>query len=393
MESQIISEQDIAEALDKAISREPRDAVHEGHARAARCAASRCASIQALRDVDADFAAMDILPDPRIRQVLSSALGLAHHPAAVRRRRARRRLRHHDGAARVRRAGADRQVACLTRAEPPRSCPAGRASGSRSSFADPIIAKVDERMREVIEGAGGIGVVIPHSNDPDSWQAGYELVDAVVMMGGPDVAAEAYGATPHPLTKPGHAGIDTTDLGLARACLRDGKPVLGICRGAQVLNVAAGGTLVQDVPSTGTAARAHGRVGARRRRPAQLLPRDRGAARARSSPTGSGAGKHVVNSYHHQAVDRLGDGPAHRGRRARRHDRGDRVDERRLRRRPAVAQRVPHARRRALRAPAAGARRRRARLATRRGAGGDRRPPLGSSTWRRPAAASPSRRT
>ena len=67
-------------------------------------------------------------------------------------------------------------------------------------------------------------VVIPHSADPDSWQAAYEIVDAVVMMGGPDVSAEAYGATPHPLTKPGHAGFDTTELGLARACLRDGKP-------------------------------------------------------------------------------------------------------------------------------------------------------------------------
>ena len=107
-------------------------------------------------------------------------------------------------------------------------------------------------MREVIEGAGGIVIVIPHSADPESWQDAYELVDAVVLMGGPDVSAEAYGADPHPLTDPGHDGYDITELGLARACLRDGKPVLGICRGSQVLNVAAGGTLVQDVPSTGT---------------------------------------------------------------------------------------------------------------------------------------------
>jgi putative glutamine amidotransferase len=178
--------------------------------------------------------------------------------------------------------------------------------GLTLELTDPIIAQVDERMREVIESAGGLAVVIPHSADPDSWRAGYELVDAVVMMGGPDVAAEAYGATPHPLTSPGHAGIDTTDLGLARACLQDGKPVLGICRGAQVLNVAAGGTLVQDVPSTGT----------------QLVHMGEWVRVVDDPPScfheievlpGTqladwlGAGTHIVNSYHHQAVDRLGE--------------------------------------------------------------------------------------
>lgn len=172
---------------------------------------------------------------------------------------------------------------------------------------DPIIAKVDQRMREVIEGAGGVVVVIPHSTDPGSWRAAYELVDAVVMMGGPDVAAEAYGAEPHPLTRTGHAGFDTTELGLARACLRDGKPVLGICRGNQVLNVAAGGTLVQDVPSTGTTLVHMGEwVRVVEHPPScyheiDVLPGTRLA-------DWLGAGTHVVNSYHHQAVERLGEG-------------------------------------------------------------------------------------
>ena len=172
---------------------------------------------------------------------------------------------------------------------------------------DPLIAKVDERMREVIEGAGGVVVVIPHSADPDSWRAAYEIVDAVVMMGGPDVSPEAYGAAAHPLTKPGHAGFDTTELGLARACLRDGKPVLGICRGSQVLNVAAGGTLVQDVPSTGTSLVHMGEwVRVVDDPPScyheiEVLPGTQLA-------DWLGAGRHVVNSYHHQAVEQLGGG-------------------------------------------------------------------------------------
>jgi putative glutamine amidotransferase len=172
---------------------------------------------------------------------------------------------------------------------------------------DPIVAKVDERMREVIEGAGGLVVVIPHSADPDSWQAAYDVVDAIVMMGGPDVAAEAYGAAAHLLTKPGHAGFDTTELGLARACLRDGKPVLGICRGNQVLNVAAGGTLVQDVPSSGTELVHMGDWVRVVDDPPSCFHEIEVLAGTRLAGW-LGAGRHVVNSYHHQAVERLGDG-------------------------------------------------------------------------------------
>src|ERR1700712_3539416 len=124
--------------------------------------------------------------------------------------------------------------------------------GLTLSLDDPNVHHVSERVREVLEDADATVIVIPHSADPASWQDAYELVDAVVMMGGPDVAAEAYGEEPHPLTAPGADGHEITELGAGPASLRDGKPVLGICRGSQVLNVAAGGTLVQDVPSTGT---------------------------------------------------------------------------------------------------------------------------------------------
>ncbi|HEY3614992.1 MAG TPA: gamma-glutamyl-gamma-aminobutyrate hydrolase family protein [Gaiellales bacterium] len=177
--------------------------------------------------------------------------------------------------------------------------------GLTLSLDDPNVHHVSERVREVMEAEGATVIVIPHSPDPESWQDAYGLVDAVVMMGGPDVAAEAYGATPHPLTAPGTDGHDITELGLARACLRDGKPVLGICRGSQVLNVAAGGTLVQDVPSTGTQL-AHSGEWARvieepTRHEIDVLEGTRLAGWI-------GAGRQSVNSYHHQAVERVGDG-------------------------------------------------------------------------------------
>ena len=170
---------------------------------------------------------------------------------------------------------------------------------------DPNIRHVEQRTREVIEAAGGLVIVIPHSADPESWQDAYELVDAVVLMGGPDVGPEHYGAEAHPLTEPGHAGFDVTELGLARACLKDGKPLLGVCRGSQVLNVAAGGTLVQDVPETGTEITHMGEwksvVDAPSVHEIDVLEGTRLAEWI-------GSGPHVVNSYHHQAVERVGEG-------------------------------------------------------------------------------------
>jgi gamma-glutamyl-gamma-aminobutyrate hydrolase PuuD len=177
--------------------------------------------------------------------------------------------------------------------------------GLTLALSDPNIHHVDERMREVIERAGGVVIVIPHSTDPGSWQTAYELVDAVVLMGGPDVAPEHYQAEAHPLSEPGHDGYDITELGLARACLKDGKPVLGICRGSQVLNVAAGGTLVQDVPSTGSDMLHMG---------SWTTVVDEPSLHEIEVLEGThlaewlGAGKQIVNSYHHQAVERVGDG-------------------------------------------------------------------------------------
>src|ERR1700712_5774971 len=105
--------------------------------------------------------------------------------------------------------------------------------GLTLSLDDPNVHHVSERVREVLEDADATVIVIPHSADPASWQDAYELVDAVVMMGGPDVAAEALAGDPPPLPPPATAAHHITELGRARACLRDGKPVLGICRGSQ----------------------------------------------------------------------------------------------------------------------------------------------------------------
>lgn len=177
--------------------------------------------------------------------------------------------------------------------------------GITLEFEDPQVAHVERRVRSAIESAGGVGVIVPPSDDPASWQAAYERLDGVVLMGGGDVDPSHYGAERHPLTVPATTGADVTDLGLARAALADGMPILGVCRGSQVLAVAGGGSLIQDVPSLVGREIAHShewqdasQARAEHRHDVRL---ERGTRVATLL-----GGADAVNSYHHQAVDRLG---------------------------------------------------------------------------------------
>jgi putative glutamine amidotransferase len=96
---------------------------------------------------------------------------------------------------------------------------------------------------------------------------------------------------------------DEFEIALTRLALRRDLPVLAICRGQQVLNVALGGTLVQDIPSVGAGAVMHDAPGRRTRRshPVEVAKGSRLAAIL-------GPGTVLVNSFHHQSIDRLGDG-------------------------------------------------------------------------------------
>ena len=172
---------------------------------------------------------------------------------------------------------------------------------------DSMLPQIDVRLREIIEPAGALTIYLPRSPDPDAWADVYTLCDAILLMGGPDVDPRHYGALAHEKTSVGpYADYDTTELGLARQALADGKPLMGICRGTQVINVAAGGTLNQDVPSTGTAIPHAGNWktladGADSQHEVRFDPASTLAALIGAEPA-------VVNSYHHQAVDQTGPG-------------------------------------------------------------------------------------
>lgn len=102
---------------------------------------------------------------------------------------------------------------------------------------------------KAIERAGGLPVLIPSSVSEDTLRAIYARLDGVLLPGGGDVDPSEYQAEKHPTTGKIDHDRDRTEILLTRWAYADDLPTFGICRGIQVMNVAMGGALVQDIPS------------------------------------------------------------------------------------------------------------------------------------------------
>ncbi len=148
---------------------------------------------------------------------------------------------------------------------------------------------------QALERAGAVPVVLPPC--VSDLEALISRLDGVCLSGGPDLDPEAYGAPDrHVELGPTEPSLDAFELALARAALERGMPLLGICRGAQALNVACGGTLHQHLPG-----HRQSEPGSRATHDVEVLAGTRLAALI-------GAGPVAVNTFHHPAVDRLGRG-------------------------------------------------------------------------------------
>ncbi len=153
--------------------------------------------------------------------------------------------------------------------------------------------------------AGAVPVMIPlFDEDPDTLRAVYDRLDGLLLAGGVDMDPFSFGEEPHPrLGKTDHAR-DVVELELAKWAIADKKPVLGLCRGHQVLNVALGGTLWQDIAAQVPGAIKHDYF------PTAGYARDFLAHEVAIAP---GSRLHAafeaptipVNSMHHQAVKQL----------------------------------------------------------------------------------------
>jgi putative glutamine amidotransferase len=157
------------------------------------------------------------------------------------------------------------------------------------------------RYLEAIGRAGALTMVVPPVPGP-MIPALLERVDGICLSGGPDVHPDAYGAAPHPELGPTEPRLDAFELALARAADERDMPILAICRGAQVLNIARGGTLHQHLPDVVGDRLAH-------RQPGDPSKHTHGVSVVPGSRLEAILGhRHVeVNSFHHQAVDAIGE--------------------------------------------------------------------------------------
>lgn len=171
---------------------------------------------------------------------------------------------------------------------------------------DPALMGVRETYHQSILAAGGLPYFIPLSEDESIVRAHYDSVDGLLLPGGEDVDPKFYAEAPHPKLGTTSPLRDKVELAVSNWAYADSKPLLAICRGMQVVNVALGGSLYQDIPS-------------------QLTPKFNHAAHGSETDWTQAAHKTIlepdsrlakivgstelpVNSLHHQSLKKLGAG-------------------------------------------------------------------------------------
>lgn len=169
----------------------------------------------------------------------------------------------------------------------------------------PASVVMNERYYTAVAQAGGTPVLIPLLEDePEALRAAYDVCDGLLLPGGVDMDPASFGEEPHPKLGRVDPARDQVELTLTRWAVEDQKPLLGLCRGLQVINVALGGTLWQDIESQYEGAIRHDYF------PTHGFARDH-LAHEVTLAEGTRM-RHLmehdripVNSMHHQAVRRL----------------------------------------------------------------------------------------
>jgi putative glutamine amidotransferase len=179
---------------------------------------------------------------------------------------------------------------------------------------DPI-PESEPRVREMalgltylraLEAAGALPLVIPPL-PAEAVGPLLDRLDGICLSGGPDIDPVAYGAEPNAHLGPTEPDLDSFELEVARRADARGLPILAICRGTQALNVARGGVLHQHLPEISGFAHRQQAPGTETSHPIEIEPGSRLAA-ALGDEEVEVPDELDVNSFHHQAIDRLGGG-------------------------------------------------------------------------------------
>lgn len=162
--------------------------------------------------------------------------------------------------------------------------------------------RLNQAYVHAVAAAGGAPLLIAPLGNSDATRALFDSLDGLLLPGGADLQPSTYDAAPRSPLAGVDPALDATEIALARWALAEERPVLGICRGQQCLNVAAGGTLFQDIPTEIPGALTH-RLEARNAL-AHLISVEPDSRLERAL----GAMRFEVNSLHHQSVHRVAPG-------------------------------------------------------------------------------------
>lgn len=164
-------------------------------------------------------------------------------------------------------------------------------------------SKIENTYIRAVEASGGMALLLPYTANPESIEMFVSLCDGFIFAGGADIEPARYGEEKHPLCGETTPYRDEVEFLAFEKIMETEKPIMGICRGSQLINVALGGTLYQDIPSEIKTDLTH----------KQEHPHSEPAHEA-NVVSGSllhsliGKSRIHINSLHHQAIKALGDG-------------------------------------------------------------------------------------
>lgn len=161
---------------------------------------------------------------------------------------------------------------------------------------------VNKDYVDAVIKSGGIPLLLPPVDDSQTVVETVSLCNGFILSGGGDINPLFFNCPPHPQLGDVHTQLDYAQLSLAKEILKQKKPLLAICRGTQLLNVALGGSLYQDLSEIGTPVMQHSQIAPRADNIHEIFIKDNSRL---SELFGN---KIMVNSFHHQSIWETGKG-------------------------------------------------------------------------------------